>query len=86
MIVCSKKLGGMQSMIKGKEFEVSKEVYERAKAHSVPKSNGIYYMTDEDQRALFDVSILCGYGLYSCMVRKEGDKYICSYYTGSSCD
>lgn len=66
-------------MRKGTEFEVSKDVYERA-----VKDRG--YMATEDRLKYFDESILCGYGLYDCKVRQEGDKYICSYMTGSTCD
>lgn len=78
-------------MIRGKDFEVSKEVYERAKArymsnHNGDEGNGVYYMTSEDEKEIFNISVLCGYGLYDCKVREKDGKYICSYMTGSSCD
>lgn len=63
----------------GTEFEVSKEVYERA-----AKDRG--YMAVEDRENFFSEDIRWGYGLYDCKVRQEGDKYICSYMTGSTCD
>ena len=63
----------------GKEFEVPKDVYERA------KENG-GYMTSEDQSRFFSSSILMGYGLYSCIVTEKNNKYVCSYMIGDSCD
>lgn len=63
----------------GTEFEVTKDVYDRA-----VKNGG--YMASEDERKHFSEAILCGYGLYNCRVREENGKYICSYMTGSSCD
>ena len=63
----------------GKDFEVPKEVYERAKAHGG-------YMAEEDKPQFFSNSILVGYGLYRCIVKEENGKYICSYMTGDSCD
>lgn len=61
------------------EFEVTEEVYERAKANRG-------YMTDEDILTHFSNSILCGYGLYNCQVYERDGKYICSYWRGASCD
>jgi len=66
-------------MRKGKEFEVSKEVYDRAKANRG-------YMANQDKVALFSESIRYGYGLYCCVVREKDGKYICSYEIGDSCD
>ena len=66
-------------MRRGEDFEVSKEVYERAKANRG-------YMAEQDKEALFSVSIRYGYGLYGCVVREEDGKYICSYEFGDSCD
>ena len=76
-------------MASGRPFEVSKEVYERAKARYKGKEDiagGYYYMTAEDQRAHFSDAILMGYGLYNCMVHEENDKYICTWECGDSCD
>ena len=72
-------------MTSGKPFEVSKEVFERAKARG-QRGGGYYYMTTEDQRAHFSDSILMGYGLYNCMVHEEDGKYICTWDCGDSCD
>lgn len=73
-------------MRKGKDFEVSKEEFERAKAQSKNKDRDSFYMTSEDCRKNFSESILCGYGLYDCQIREENGKYICSYWIGDSCD
>ena len=66
-------------MTRGKDFEVSKDVYERAKANRG-------YMAKEDEEKLFSDSILYGYGLYCCVVREKDGKYICSYEIGETCD
>ena len=66
-------------MRKGTDFEISKEVYDRAKANRD-------YITKEDQKELFDISILCGYGLYDARAYEKDGKYYCSWYCGSSCD
>lgn len=66
-------------MQRGKEFEVPKEVYERAK-----RNRG--YMAYEDVEHYFNESIRFGYGLYNCMVHEENGKYICTWDMGSSCD
>lgn len=73
-------------MVKGDPFEVSKEVYERAKEHSVDKKSGYYYMTNEDTEKYFDACIRWGYGLYNCKVHEEDGKYICTWERGNSCD
>lgn len=72
-------------MTRGNSFEVDKGVFERAKARSgVTKPS--YYVTDEDMKKLFSEAELIGYGVYGCVVRKEGDKYMVHYSLGSSCD
>ena len=72
-------------MVQGKPFEVSKEVYERAKAKCAePRSE--YYMTSADQEELFSIGIRRGYGLYNCKVHEEDGKYICTWMRGSTCD
>ena len=73
-------------MSNGKPFEVSKEVYDRARANCTNPDATYFYMTGKDKEELFSESIRYGYGLYSCMVHKEGDKYICTYEIGDSCD
>ena len=74
----------------GTPFEVSKDVYDRARgmyAESGRESyDGYYYMAQQDQNELFSESIRWGYGLYNCKVHEEDGKYICTYETGSSCD
>lgn len=66
-------------MQRGEDFEVPKEVFDRAQ-----EFRG--YMADEDIPKYFSQSIQCGYGLYDCVVRKCDGKYICSYWTGDTCD
>lgn len=73
-------------MQKGKGFEVSKEVYERAKAYVHDKDRESFYMTPEDQKQFFSEAILCGYGLYNCQIHEEDGKYLCTYWIGDSCD
>lgn len=73
-------------LVDGTPFEVSKEVYERAKANSTDKNQKYFYLSGKDENELFDVSIRCGYGLYNCMVHEEDGKYICTWKRGSSCD
>lgn len=74
-------------MVRGNDFEVSKEVYERAKANCTDdKPRASYYMTDADKNEIFDISILCGYGIYNCQVHEENGKYICTWMRGESCD
>lgn len=73
-------------MRQGKPFEVSKEVYERAKANCIDKNKKYYYMAPEDKIELFSEAIRCGYGLYCCMVHEENGKYICTWDMGDSCD
>lgn len=73
-------------MKRGTPFEVSKEVFERAKARSVNKDAKSFYMVDEDEQELFSESIRYGYGLYNCRVHEEDGKYICTWDMGSSCD
>ena len=73
-------------MVKGTPFEVSKEVYERAKNNSKNKDQKYFYMTDSDKNELFSAAIRCGYGLYNCMVHEDNGKYICTWNRGDSCD
>jgi hypothetical protein len=73
-------------MRRGKDFEVDREVYERARMCSADKNRESFYMAQEDQEKFFDESIRWGYGLYNCQVREENGKYICSYMTGDTCD
>lgn len=72
-------------MTKGTPFEVSKEVYERAKAKSGVEMQS-YYVTSDDKKQLFTEAELIGYGVYGCVVRKEDGKYMVHYSLGSSCD
>lgn len=66
-------------MRRGTPFEVSKEVYDRAKLNRG-------YMAQCDVVENFSEEIRFGYGLYCCMVHEEDGKYICTYETGDSCD
>ena len=74
-------------MVKGDDFEVSKEVYERAKANYVGGNlTNSYYMVDSDRKELFPETIRYGYGLYNCKVYEKNGKYMCSWWRGDSCD
>lgn len=70
----------------GTPFEVSKEVYDRAKARCTNKEAKSFYMTNQDKEELFSESIRWGYGLYNCQVHEENGKYICTWERGESCD
>lgn len=35
---------------------------------------------------IFDISEVCGYGVYGERVREENGKYVVEYYRGDSCD
>ena len=59
--------------------EISKEVYDRAKANRG-------YIAQDDRKDVFSISELCGYGVYGDTVIKEDDKYFVVYTRGSSCD
>lgn len=74
-------------MDRGKDFEVDKEVFERAKAAcKFEEQTNYFYMTSEDKCKLFSRAVICGYGLYNCRVYEKDGKYWCSYWTGDSCD
>lgn len=78
-------------MVSGTPFEVSKEVFDRARAGYAAAGrdepyDGYYYMAQQDQNELFSESIRWGYGLYNCKVHEEDGKYICTWMRGSSCD
>lgn len=73
-------------MQRGTPFEVSKDVFERAKAQCTNKDSNYFYMTGKDEEELFPEWIRFGYGLYSCMVHEEDGKYICTWLRGETCD
>ena len=66
-------------MVRGEDFEISKEVYDRAM-----KNGG--YITGEDEKNLFSEAMLCGYGVYGDMAYEKDGKYWCRWEHGSSCD
>lgn len=68
-------------MRKGKPFEISKEVYDRA-----VENRG--YITDADEKELFDVCQLYGYGVYNdkVYIDEATGKYMCQFDLGESCD
>ena len=59
--------------------EIPKAVYDNAIAH-----NG--YITEDDERKIFDLCERLGYGIYGAKACAENGKYYCEYYRGSSCD
>lgn len=66
-------------MFKGKDFEINKDVYDRAMTH-----NG--YIDNNDMDKLFSISQLCGNGVYSPKAYEKDGKYFCSFWLGDSCD
>lgn len=66
-------------MIPGKR-EISKEVYERAKANGG-------YLTASDRKDVFSIAELCGYGIYGATATQDEDgNYYVLYSRGESCD
>ncbi len=61
--------------------EISKEIYESAMKHN---SEG--YLSREDERKIFSVSELDGYGVYGAYAKEKDGKYYCFYYRGETCD
>lgn len=66
-------------MIKGNDFEISKDIYDRAQEH-------YGWILSEDQDKIFDNTWLLGYGVYRAMAYEKDGKYYCSWYHGESCD
>lgn len=62
--------------------EITKEEYDEI----MKESNGKGILPDRLKSKYFDVSILCGYGLYSAGVREKDGKYYLVYSIGDSCD
>ena len=73
-------------MVSANEFEVTKDVYERAKAENPHTKWGGYYMASADMPKYFDEATLCGYGVYNCRVHDRDGKYICTWQRGGTCD
>ena len=59
--------------------EITKEIYERALQNR-------RYITDEDRKEVWDISDLCGYGIYGDQVYEEDGKYFVRYWRGNTCD
>lgn len=62
--------------------EITKEQYDEIMA----ASNGRGFVPRSLETKYFDVSILCGYGLYGSSVREQDGKYFLNYSRGESCD
>lgn len=73
-------------MRKGTDFEVSRDVFDRAKANAINQTGKSFYVTEDDKEKLFSEAVRWGYGLYNCMVTDVDGKYMVSYWTGDSCD
>lgn len=65
--------------MKTREREITREMYDRAMEH-----HG--YLTEEDKNEVFTVAELLGYGVYSAVVCRYGDRYVVRYQIGDSCD
>ena len=63
-------------------IEITKEQYEEI----MEASNGRGFVPESLETRYFDVSILCGYGLYGTRVYEKDGKCYLWYKTGSSCD
>lgn len=59
--------------------EITKEIYERAKENR-------NYIASEDMEKIFNISELCGYGVYGDQVYEENGKYFVKFRLGSTCD
>ena len=59
--------------------KITKEQYDRAK-----KNAG--YITEADEKEIFDDSERLGYGVYSPVACETDNGYIVSYMLGDSCD
>ena len=59
--------------------QISKEVFDRALINGG-------HITGADMQQVFTMSELCGYGVYMPTVYKDGDKYMCQFEMGDSCD
>lgn len=59
--------------------EITKEQYDRAM-----DNHG--HIIGSDEKDVFGLSILCGYGLYGDEVYTEDGKYYVKYQCGDSCD
>ncbi len=66
-------------MLNTYRLRISKEVYDRAQANG-----GV--ITQEDKEALFDSSMLYGYGVYGARAIYADGEYLCEYSSGDSCD
>lgn len=63
-------------------IEITKEQYEEI----MEASNGRGFVPESLETRYFNVTILCGYGLYGTRVFEKDGKYYLWYKTGSSCD
>ena len=59
--------------------KISKEIYDRSKNY-----NG--FITTDDERQIFTISELCGYGVYGARAVEEDGEYYVAFSLGSSCD
>lgn len=59
--------------------EINKKQYERA-------LNSHNYIADEDEKDVFTVSEIYGYGVYYSRVFKKDNKYYVQFRIGDTCD
>ena len=59
--------------------EISKDIYDRA----IQNKN---YIVKEDKEKVWDISELCGYGVYNHQVFERDGKHFVSFLRGESCD
>jgi hypothetical protein len=60
--------------------KITKDVYDRA------MQNKSHYIASEDYEKVFDVSEICGYGVYGAIAKEIDGEYYCLFDMGSSCD
>ena len=59
--------------------KITKEIYDKA----IKNRN---YITNDDRNKVWDISDLCGYGIYGDQVYEENGEYFVKYWRGSTCD
>ena len=64
-----------------KEYDKMKQI-----KREITKEQAQKVIHEDDWSNIFDVSEVCGYGVYDEEISQEGDKYYVTYMRGDSCD
>ncbi len=59
--------------------EITEEIYNNA-------MNNHGYIASADEKKVFTMAEMCGYGIYSPKVAKTENGYVVNFYMGDSCD